>query len=287
MSRGKECTSGKWPHRTTQYFDYGTVMYTIQPESADIQDHPLYVKHEIQAWRPKQGFQRARKSGYLFFSVNDLILEPTDSAKAYYEKKYTSDSLYVMNPLLQDSIRFAKDIGKSDSLRLVEYKLRAIRNDIKNDLREKEIVLKDPHFLYKDNLGQLLVAVEIKRTITPFFWRWPEVFFRGFESSICWMKESLHSLKTRCYLAPKDNNGPYNTVRWLSNTLTGVTYYAAFIIGAIFLFFSFGLANMVMLFVWTILLCAVICFVLQLRHWMVQFYRRARRKQCNNQKESS
>ena len=240
LSRGSEQQSG-WLSKK-KYFNFGTVMYTIQAESADITDHPLKVpSEEILSWTPERRFRRTNHSGYLYFAVNDL----------YFDQQ---------------------------NLRDMEIYYRIVPSD------EKEAVNNDPFFLYKDNLGQLLVAVEIKRAITPFFWRWPEVFFRGFENSFCWMKESLCLLKAQCYLSNKSSSKLLSIGRWLSNQLVGLAYAILLIIGAIFLFFVFGALNLIMLGVWTVLLCAGVCLFMQTRHRIIQKYQQCSRKQKRSKK---
>lgn len=260
----KYCLS-QYVEDRADYFYFGSVMYTIQPESADFRDHPHTVKpEEIRAWRPKRGFQRIRKSGYLLFSVNDLFFEDANAATIYYEKlneNLANDSLL----LCEDISRFAKE-GKTASLRMAEFKLESIPKDIEDNNKEKAAVLEDPAFPYKDNLGQLLVAVEIKRVLTPFILRWPEVFFREFETSYRWVKESLRTLKTKCFI-PAKPNGTTHHCYWLYNLLVEIIYVILWIIGVVPLFFLFGALNTIMLGVWAVLLCFVICFIMQLLYW--------------------
>lgn len=130
---------------------FGTILYTVMPESADIVKHPYNVPvDKIQRWDPGKltrtydkgrAFRACKQSGYLYFAVNDLLFD--DNMESYYEE--------------------LRKRGVS------EEKIRTERTGVEQD----------PFFLYKDNLGQLLVSVEIQRHV-PNAWIKPLMAFRSF-----------------------------------------------------------------------------------------------------------
>lgn len=218
----------------SHYFDFGTVMYTIQPESADIVSHPLNVpENEIRAWTPERRFRKANRSGYLFFAVNDLLFAP-DSVGKYYD-------------------RFIKELKQSKEGKN-PYQKKRICEKIKASKTEEAIVSgQDSLFLYKDNLGQLLVAVEIQRARHGLL-RWPEEMFRYFENNYIWLKDGVCLLKAR------------DTHCWGINFLKFVCCELLWILGILILFFVFGLGNLCIFLIWVVLLCAAICLIYKLVH---------------------
>ena len=117
--------------------NYGTILYTIRPESSDIINHPLDMNtSEIKVWNTgdlkktydgDRSFHTVEESGYLYFAVNDLVF----------------DDIF-------------------DSLRNIQISADStIDSYYKNNKEKANVVKKDHSYAYKDNLGQLLVSVEI------------------------------------------------------------------------------------------------------------------------------
>lgn len=116
--------------------NHGAILYTIQPESSNIINHPLIKDtSEIKVWNAgdlkktydgDRSFHTVEESGYLYFAVNDLVF----------------DNIY-------DSIGNAQI--NADSIIDLYYR----------DSSKVNVVKTDYSYAYKDNLGQLLVSVEI------------------------------------------------------------------------------------------------------------------------------
>lgn len=174
-------------------FDFGTVFYTIQPESSDITSHPLKVKKEdLKKWTKDNNYHKVEKTGYLYFAVNDLVFDELDengkrinNHSDYFNDKHNRfiiDSCRIKNEI-QDA---NNDSSKIDSLR---YRFYNFKHDNIEDQYEKGKIEKDPLFYYHDNLGQLLVAVEIQH-FKPFYWANPITVFR-------WMVYQVDKLEDR------------------------------------------------------------------------------------------
>lgn len=248
----KYCLSQGYQHRERSklfkkhHFDFGTVMYTIQSESANIANHPLKVpQNELRAWAPGRRFQKAYSSGYLYFAVNDLVFDPDkpETIKGYYDE-------------------FRRRANKELQETQNPSKINSLIREIKESKEEEKIVSEsDPFFLYKDNLGQLLVAVEIQRAL-PSFWRWPEGAFRAFENGYIWLKEGVDIMRSREVRCEILNTG--------KNLLCMILL----ALGALILFLAFGLANLGISLVWTTLLCVTICFIYQIiRRFYIWLFR--------------
>ena len=164
---------------------YGTLLYTIQPESADIVNHPFRAKkEEIRAWTPgkkqlyfsgDRRFHKAETSGFLYFAVNDLVFDdlvnvndstvtPADTLKSRYFKANRKN-------LTRELMR-SRDFLGSMADEIYKEGLDHLRLDSLG-------VAQDPFFLYKDNIGQLLLAVEIQR-YTPYWRLSPRMVFRNY-----------------------------------------------------------------------------------------------------------
>lgn len=221
-------------------YNFGTILYTIQPASADIINHPLSINdREIYPWiagrknktyKKDRAFHKAKKTGYLYFAINDLVFDKTSGSEKieeyyddYLNKIHKQDSIrkdalvyiktiqeFCPKTLLQkikekitnkvslnektekylhDTVAiiceqtygkyFDKDIYESYLTKQIER----ANIDSTETLLEKTKVLDDPQLLYKDNLGQLLVAVEIQHH-TPWSWLKPHMAFRWFERKV-------------------------------------------------------------------------------------------------------
>lgn len=121
--------------------NFGSMLYTIQPEGANVVYSPQAVKtSDIYKWQPTKenkaaGFTRAKESGMIYLAVNDIVFSQRDSMNIDEQfKKYNL---------------VARQEGQIDTLSSSTISL-----------------LKDYNSLYyRDNIGQILVAVEIVRNI--------------------------------------------------------------------------------------------------------------------------
>ncbi len=125
--------------------NFGDMLYTIQPEGANVVYSPQAVTTgDIHKWEPYEvdkhiyeanGFTLAKESGVLYLAVNDMVFSERDSLDLDNQfKRYN---------------QVAKSEGQIESLSSSTISL-----------------LKDYNSLYyRDNIGQILVAVEIVRNI--------------------------------------------------------------------------------------------------------------------------
>lgn len=174
-------------------FNFGTVFYTIQPESSDITSHPLKVKKEdLKKWTKDNNYHKVEKSGYLYFAVNDLVFDELDengnminNHRDYFNEK--QDSFDTKKTKIREELQAANN----DSLKKISlnYQLSFLNQDNIEDQYDIEQIEKDPLFYYEDNLGQLLVAVEIQH-FKPFYWANPITVFR-------WMVYQVDKLEDR------------------------------------------------------------------------------------------
>ena len=264
LSRGDHLQERHWPYRE-HHFDYGTLMYTIQPESANIQDHPLGVQvGDIRAWTPHCGFRKANDTGYLYFSINDLFFgDKNDPGVSEKINNYYDPQLKQLYKKVADMCSVQECFDEKEALwEYCAWKKKEMEAEISSLETEKTAVSDDPFFLFKDNLGQLLVAVEIQR-YDPSFWHWPEMSFRAFENKCCWFQDWLNCLRTKnkffqFILSPE-------IVRFLIKALAYIVF-----------FLLFGLENLGIFAVWTILFCISFCLICQLyrtiRKWMTPLF---------------
>lgn len=161
-------------------FGFGSAMYAIVSESGSLQSDPLQLslKHnklldslracdvehktdslwvsDIVLWKQtdNRGFHRAGKTGNLYFAVNDMYFQNDKEIEDYYSDPNTEKpdgTLYTQ-----------KDI-----------------NSLKGKLRH----------CYDDNLGQLLVSIEIQRHVPHQFLR-PSMVYRYFDYKINYVLDS-------------------------------------------------------------------------------------------------
>lgn len=139
--------------RAKKNFQIGDALFTIMPESANLQNDPLQNVDGIQLWSSKEwgrDFHRAGRSGTLYFAVNDLCFSRDEDVEYFYKSKDTTD--------LWGNARTSLFIDAQKN---------------KNDR----------YPAYADNLGQLLVAIEIQRHVPYAFFR-PLYVYRDFEYDI-------------------------------------------------------------------------------------------------------
>jgi len=139
--------------REAKNIAFGSALYGIFPESSDIRNNPVIRTKEqadrVRNWSPKEErkFHRAEYSGTLFFAVNDLFPQNDDEVEEFYA-----------NP---DNRNF-KGQPFSDN------EINARKRDVFHD--------------YEDNLGQLMVSVEIRRHVPYSFFK-PIMAYRFLEYS--------------------------------------------------------------------------------------------------------
>ena len=150
--------------------NFGSMLYTIQPEGADVVYSPQGVKTEdIHKWEPRKSgknkframdFVSAEESGLLYLAVNDVVFsEREDLDIASQFRKYNEVS---------------KSEGQIDSLSGEAMKMLKLYNS----------------YFYRDNLGQILVSVEIIRAVSYCTIDYPLYAYRDFVYSVrdhCWV----------------------------------------------------------------------------------------------------
>lgn len=124
--------------------NYGTILYTIRPESSDIINHPFNMDtSEIRVWNTgnlkktydgDRSFHTIDESGYLYFAVNDLVFD--DIFDSIGNVQISADS--------------------------------TIKSYYQINTKKTDVVRKDHSYAYRDNMGQLLVSVEIMHHISMF-----------------------------------------------------------------------------------------------------------------------
>lgn len=180
-------------------FDFGTVMYTIQPESSDISNHPYRVPPgDILAWSPgdrrrwfsgSRAFNKLNETGYLYFTVNDLAFDEIHNGQDVVPLKEVINSYYdkyslnlIVSIKIKELLIKTKEIIIKDSLSLKNY-IDNVNEEFRRLKKEQGYVQKDPFALYKDNLGQLMVSVEIQHNSPRWFFK-PMMAYRCFENNL-------------------------------------------------------------------------------------------------------
>lgn len=150
--------------------NFGSMLYTIQPEGANVVYSPQAVKtSDIYKWQPTKenkaaGFTHAKESGMIYLAVNDIVFSQRDSMNIDEQfKKYNL---------------VARQEGQIDTLSSSTVSL-----------------LKDYNsYYYRDNIGQILVAVEVVRSVPKWsfksFLNYPLYAYREFDynsNDTCWI----------------------------------------------------------------------------------------------------
>ena len=170
LSKGASHESGK---AGNQEYRFGTIIYTIQSEDANVIHNPLSVPtNEMFSWTPgnvkrqhsgDRDFRKAEKSGFLYLSINDIVFDDYID-----EDKKVVDADEEINEYISADYRYFKDkmIGDVDSTQLI---------------RQLDSILKNNHSkFYEDNTGQVLVSMEIIRHQPREFFN-PMMAYRDFE----------------------------------------------------------------------------------------------------------
>ena len=159
--------------------NFGSMLYTIQPEGANVVYSPQAVKtSDIYKWQPTKenkaaGFTRAKESGMIYLAVNDIVFSQRDSMNIDEQfKKYNL---------------VARQEGQIDTLSSSTVSL-----------------LKDYNsYYYRDNIGQILVAVEVVRSVPKWsfksFLNYPLYAYREFDynsNDTCWVFPFIRFLIT-------------------------------------------------------------------------------------------
>lgn len=137
--------------RNQKDYYFGTIMYLIAPESGNLQSDPLggdSLTFSKWDYTDNPDFHPAGKTGTLFFAVNDLYFQNDEEMCSYYEDPKHTD--FHDRPFTIKDIKARLGRSKPD---------------------------------YEDNLGQLLVSVEIQRHV-PFTYLHPTMAYRDFEYKV-------------------------------------------------------------------------------------------------------
>ena len=184
---GKFCVSRGCPN-----FGFGSAMYAIVSESGSLQSDPLQLslKHnklldslracdvehkndslwesDIVLWKQidNRDFHKAGKTGNLYFAVNDMYFQNSEEIESYYSNHNTK---------------------KPDGSLYKQTEIESLKGK--------------PKHCYDDNLGQLLVSIEIQRRVPYQFWR-PSMVYRFFDYKVNYILDTKeHTFtKTLCCL---------------------------------------------------------------------------------------
>lgn len=148
------------PFALSQEHAIGAALWAVFPEGEDIINNPLVRNQErkkaLKEWQVEDGraFRRAGHSGYLYLAVNDL----------YFDNDEVMEDFYRKNPHLVNTDSLDSYINKRQN-----------RNS----------------FDYDDNLGQILVAVEIQRHVLHAFF-YPTLAYRNLEYNVDYLIERFN-----------------------------------------------------------------------------------------------
>lgn len=149
---------------------FGSLLYTIQSEAANVIYEPQNVdRKDIFKWEVKKEdsntfapncFRTANNSGYLYLAVNDIVFgkhEINDSSSVVDSQIKMYDELMV-----KDNEGYPFPLNKSG----------------------KRVLSQNGSYFYYDNLGQILVSVEIQRRIPFSFFSPPLNALRDYETGL-------------------------------------------------------------------------------------------------------
>lgn len=184
-------------------FGFGTVMYTIQPEAADLKYNPLSVPAcELRSWDPgninkrydqDRAFHNATSSGYLYLAVNDIVFGDYNDSLSQQgrSESYAKEiNKYGYRPKA-DALSSIKQYVDAD----IEYfsnKAKQAKSYVDTEKLKRELVgiLKNDYsYFYRDNDGQIMVSVEIQRREPWAFFK-PLMAYRTFETRVTELPEA-------------------------------------------------------------------------------------------------
>ena len=141
-------------HAIHKEYPIGSALFAIFPESEELDTDPFIWSdprraEAVSRWTPEsnRSFKKAEKSGTLHFTVNDMFYRNESEVKAFYNSDNTG---YRRNTLSEE---------------------------------EKTERIKNHRLDFDDNLGQLLVAVEIRRHVPNQFFH-PMIAYRELEYNV-------------------------------------------------------------------------------------------------------
>lgn len=159
LSKGDVVGNGK----NKALVNFGSMLYTIQPEGANVVYSPQEVNaNDIHKWVPvknrrgyyeAKGFEKASSSGFLYLAVNDLVFSKRAGENSNLQEQFDAYN------------KEAKISGKFDTLSKPEM-----------DMLQDYI-----SYYFKDNLGQILVSIEIVRNVSCFSLNYPLYAYRDYE----------------------------------------------------------------------------------------------------------
>ena len=124
----------------------GDVLYEIVPEY--VSDDPLDGKEHMQVWSADNGKKlfEVNESGYLRFAINDIYFQTPDDLREYAKKV--------------NSLRFGEHFDPEEILKKDIKEIIVTEND--NSNRDTLYNYDFRKMFYMDNIGQILVCVEIQ-----------------------------------------------------------------------------------------------------------------------------
>ena len=157
--------------RSIKSFDFGSLMYAIVPDSRNLREDPLQLgpkpnplqdslrnidtcqkdkklwDADFELWDKEKNkkFNKSKKTGTLYFAVNDMYFSNNEEMESYYRDLNVHN--FYGEPYSEQEIETRRDNPKHD---------------------------------YEDNLGQLLVSVEIQRHV-PYAFLHPTMAYRFLE----------------------------------------------------------------------------------------------------------
>ena len=197
-------------------FNFGTIMYTVQPESANVIYNPLSVPaKDLRSWNPgdtrknhdaDRDFHEAGSSGFLYLAVNDIIFGDYDDSLSFKNDPKNPVDRYFVNYLRRIEIEQCEYSVKLSAESSIDdyffsdstYFYNIARESLKKGeifdaakIRDSlKFLLKNDHmFFYKDNIGQILVSVEIQRSEPGSFFN-PMMAYRDFETNVAGLPEA-------------------------------------------------------------------------------------------------
>lgn len=160
--------------RNLKNFDFGSLMYAIVPDSKNLRENPLQLgpkpdptldslrnidtcqkdkklwNADFELWEKEKNkrFNKSKKTGTLYFAVNDMYFRNNEEMESYYRDPSVHN--FYDKPYSEQEISTRRDNQKHD---------------------------------YEDNLGQLLVSVEIQRHV-PYAFLHPTMAYRYLEYQV-------------------------------------------------------------------------------------------------------
>lgn len=159
--------------------DFGSVLYAVAGEQGIDPDRKYQTIHQIER---KNRHVRVEQSGTLYLCVNDIYLD--SAVIAHYDsinRQNYPDSGWIDEATF-DARQLRAQLDTGTPTRYTD--LYIVKNDTVwlHGRRFRELAGENPYAFFNDNVGEVLVTIDINRTLD--WYRWQVSWYRYFENRL-------------------------------------------------------------------------------------------------------